>query len=300
MRLHILDPNLLAVGWVVGQLADTVRPVIAGLTGTFFVKATYRLQPEAAPIAWPERPLAAAGDRFIGGDPKQGLAYATDFVPYKPRADFAVIGTAHRAASGPMASFPVRVTVGPIRKEVAVIGRRSWVPRLLFGRPQPSEPGPAESLPRRYSEAWGGPKSRRNPIGKGPESPEVARLEPGPFDPHRSYRHDPVPSAFGPIPAAWPLRQERVGTYSKEWAASRWPWLPLDFDWSHYNATAPDQWFDGYLRGDEPLEFENMHPEHPIYRSHLPGVKPRLFLEQLVQKMSDAIAFREVPLVSPS
>ena len=296
MRLHILDQNLLAVGWVVGQLAATVRPVIAGLTGTFFVKATYRLQPEAAPSAWPERPLAAAGDRFIGGDPKQGLAYATDFVPYKPRADFAVIGQAHRAAGGPMASFPVRVTVGPIRKEVAVIGRRSWVPRLLFGRPRPSEPGPAESLPLRYSEAWGGPKSRRNPIGKGTDGPEVARLEPGPFDPHRSYRHDPVPSSFGPIPAAWPLRQERVGTYSKEWAASRWPWLPLDFDWSHYNATAPDQWFDGYLRGDEPLEFENMHPEHPIYRSQLPGVKPRLFLEQLVQKMSDEIVFREVPL----
>jgi len=188
------------------------------------------------------------------------------------------------------------VTVGPIRKEVAVIGPRTWVPQLLFGRPHPSEAGPAESVPLLYSEAWGGPKSRLNPIGKGTDGPDVARLEPGPFDPHRSYRHDPDPSAFGPIPAAWPFRQERVGTYSKEWAATRWPWLPLDFDWSHYNATAPDQWFDGYLRGDEPLLFENMHPENPVYRSQLPGVRPRLFLEQLVQKLSDEIAFREVPL----
>ena len=296
MRLHNLHPDLVAVGWVVGQLADSVKPVVPGFTASFFVKATYRMQPEAAAIPWPDKPLAAAGDRFAGGDPKQGLAYATDFIPYKPQADFAVVGTAHRPAGGPVASFPVRVTVGPIRKEVAVIGPRTWVSQLFFGRPHPSEPGPAESVPLLYSEAWGGPQSQLNPIGKGPDGPDVARLEQGPFDPRRSYRHDPDPSAFGPIPAAWPFRQERVGTYSKEWAATRWPWLPLDFDWSHYNATAPDQWFDGYLRGDEPLEFENMHPEHPVYRSRLPGVRPRLFLEQLVRKLSDEVAFREVPL----
>lgn len=296
MRIFNVHPELVAVGWVVGKLADSVKPVIPGLTGSFFVKGTYRLQLDTAPVPWPEKPLAAAGDRFVGGDQKKGLAYATDFIPYKPQADFAVVGTAHWPPGGPVASFPVRVTVGPIRKEVAVIGPRTWVPQMLFGRPHPSEPGPAESVPLLYSEAWGGPKSRLNPIGKGPDGPDVARLEPGPFDPHRSYRHDPDPSAFGPIPAAWPFRQERVGTYSKEWAATRWPWLPLDFDWSHYNATAPDQWFDGYLRGDEPLEFENMHPENPVYRSQLPGVRPRLFLEQLVQKLSDEVAFREVPL----
>jgi uncharacterized protein YjbI with pentapeptide repeats len=296
MRLYNLQPDLVTVGWVVGQLADSVKPVIPGLTGSFFVKATYKLQSDGVPSPWPEKPLAAAGDRFAGGDPKQGLAYATDFIPYKPRADFAVVGTAHWPPGGPVASFPVRVTVGPIRKEVAVIGPRTWVPQLLFGRPHPSEPGPAESVPLLYSEAWGGPKSRLNPIGKGPDGPDVARLEPGPFDPHRSYRHDPDPSAFGPIPASWPFRQERVGTYSKEWAATRWPWLPLDFDWSHYNATAPDQWFGGYLRGDEQLLFENMHPENPVYRSQLPGVRPRLFLEQLVRKLSDEVAFREVPL----
>jgi uncharacterized protein YjbI with pentapeptide repeats len=296
MRLYNLYPDLVAVGWVVGQLADSVKPVVPGLTASFFVKATYRMQPEAAAIPWPDKPLAAAGDRFAGGDPKQGLAYATDFIPYKPQADFAVVGTAHRPAGGPVASFPVRVTVGPIRKEVAVIGPRTWVSQLFFGRPHPSEPGPAESVPLLYSEAWGGPQSQLNPIGKGPDGPDVARLEPGPFDPRRSYRHDPDPSAFGPIPAAWPFRQERVGTYSKEWAATRWPWLPLDFDWSHYNATDPDQWFEGYLRGDESLEFENMHPEHPVYRSRLPGVRPRLFLEQLVRKLGDEAAFREVPL----
>jgi len=59
-------------------LADPVSSVTPGLTGTFFVKVTYRLQPDAALTACPEKPLAAAGDRLVGGDPKQGLACATD------------------------------------------------------------------------------------------------------------------------------------------------------------------------------------------------------------------------------
>jgi len=73
MRLFNLHPDLVAVGWVVGQLADSVKPVIPGLTGSFFVKATYRMQPEAAPIPWPEKPLAAAGDKPIDGDIINGL-----------------------------------------------------------------------------------------------------------------------------------------------------------------------------------------------------------------------------------
>ena len=296
MRLFNLHPDLVAVGWVVGQLADSVKPVIPGLTGSFFVKATYRLQPEAAPIPWPEKPLAAAGDKPIDGDIINGLAYASDFVPYKPRADFALIGTAHPPPGRVAGVFTASATVDALRKEVAVFGPRTWVPQMVSKRALPGPASQATAVRLSYTQAWGGPDSQLNPIGLGPHAAEVPRLEPGPFDPRRSYHHDPAPAAFGPIPAAWPFRQARVGTYAKQWAAARWPWLPLDFDWSHYNATASDQWFDGYLRGDEPLEFENMHPEHPIYRSQLPGVKPRLFLEQLVRKMSDEVAFREVPL----
>jgi len=179
---------------------------------------------------------------------------------------------------------------------VAVFGPRRWVPRMFSSRPDPGPPAPATAVPLRYTQAWGGPDSTLNPIGLGPHATDVPRLEPAPPDLRGSYRHDPEPVAFAPIPAAWPFRQARVGTYSKEWEAGRWPWLPLDFDWSHYNAVAPDQWFDGYLHGDEPLVLRNMHAEHPVYEARLPGVRARLFLEQLTDLRGEAVEFREVPL----
>ena len=296
MRVHNLNPDVLAAGWVVGQLADTVQPVIPGLTGSFFVKATYRLQPDGPPLPWPDKPLSAAGDKPVDGDIKNGLEYASDFVPYKPRADFAVVGTAHPPPGRKAGVFTASATVGPLRKEVAVFGPRTWGPQMFSTRALPGPPGPATAVPLRYTQAWGSPHSQLNPIGLGPHAADVPRLESAPPDPDRNYRHDPEPVAFGPIPAAWPFRQARVGTYSKQWQATRWPWLPLDFDWSHYNATAPDQWFDGYLRGDEPLVLRNMHATQPLYESRLPGVRARLFVEQLTDLRGEAVEFHEVPL----
>ena len=296
MHIFNLHADVLAVGWVVGQLADTVQPFIEGLTGSFVVKATYRLRPDDLPEPWPDEPLLVSGDKPTPDDPENSLDYSSDFVPYKPCADVAVIGTAHRPAVGRVTMFLVTVTAGPIRKQVLVFGPRKWVPRMFSDRPRLGDPEPAESVPLRYTLAWGGAGSELNPVGLGPGSAEVARIEQAPFDPRRDYRTDPEPVAFGPIPADFPFRQSKLGTYDDEWTATRWPWLPLDFDWSHSNATAPDQWFDGYLRGDEPLRFDNMHPEHPVYRSQLPGVKPRLFLQQLVRLKHEERAFREVPL----
>jgi uncharacterized protein YjbI with pentapeptide repeats len=82
----------------------------------------------------------------------------------------------------------------------------------------------------------------------------------------------------------------KVGTYKRAWLAQRWPALPVDFDLSHFNAAPLDQQVDGYLRGDEPLRFRNLHPEHPDYRSRLPGQRARCFLNEKPDR------FREVHL----
>ena len=295
MKVHNLNPELLTVGWVVGQLADTVQPFIPGLTGSFFVKATYRLQPDGPPLAWPDKPAAVTGDTPLDGDLKNGLAYASDFVPYKPRADFAVIGTAYPPDEAG-ASFTVSAQIGPLSKDVAVIGPRAWVPRRFASRTLPGPPGPATAVPLRYTQAWGGPDCPLNPVGMGRHGPEAPRLEPESPGSQLFYRGDPDPVAFGPIPPDWPFRRAKIGTYSKHWKATRWPWLPLDFDWSHCNATAPDQWFDGYLRGDELVILTNMHRTRPTYETRLPGVRARVFLEQAADLHGDEVSFREVPL----
>ena len=201
MHIFNRDADVLAVGWVVGQLADTVQPFIEGLTGSFVVKATYRLRPDDLPEPWPEEPLLVSGDKPTPDDPENSLDYSSDFVPYKPCADFAVIGTAHRPAAGRVTMFLVSVTAGPIRKQLLVYGRRKWVPRMFSDRPRPGDPEPAESVPLRYTLAWGGPGSELNPVGLGPGSAEVARIEQAPFDPRRDYRDDQEPVAFSPIPA---------------------------------------------------------------------------------------------------
>jgi len=295
VKVHNLNPELLAVGWVVGQLADTVQPFIPGLTGSFFVKATYRLVPDGPPLPWPDKPAAITGDRPLDGDMKNGLAYASDFVPYKPRADFAIIGTAYPPQEAG-ASFTVSAQIGALVKELTVFGPRAWVPPRLFGSAQPGPAGPATAVPLRYTHAWGGPESPLNPIGMGRHGPEVPRLEPEPAGSRLLHLGDPEPVAFGPIPPDWPFRREKIGTYSKSWKATRWPWLPLDFDWSHANATAPDQWFNGYLRGDERMLLRNMHRACAAYETRLPGVRARVFIEQRTDLRGDEVSFREVPL----
>jgi uncharacterized protein YjbI with pentapeptide repeats len=50
----------------------------------------------------------------------------------------------------------------------------------------------------------------------------------------------------------------------------------------------------GYLRGDEELEFRNLHPTHPLYRSRLPGLRARAFVR--IEVPTNEPEFREVTL----
>ncbi len=70
------------------------------------------------------------------------------------------------------------------------------------------------------------------------------------------------------------------GTYGADYLDRRWPWFPEDFDWGYFNAAPPALRKEGYLRGDEPLVLENLHPDHPRYASSLPGLRVRCFVTQ--------------------
>jgi len=115
----------------------------------------------------------------------------------------------------------------------------------------------------------------------------------------RQSQSDPIRSqsarvAFGPISPNLKPRRSKVGTYKGRWAKERWPWFPDDFDWSYFNAAPEDQQVEGYLRGDEELEFQNLHPEHPLYRSRLPGLRARAFVQ--IEVTDAPSEFREVTL----
>jgi uncharacterized protein YjbI with pentapeptide repeats len=96
------------------------------------------------------------------------------------------------------------------------------------------------------------------------------------------------------VPRECRPRKGKEGTYKGKWLKERWPALPEDFDWTYFNSAPEEMQLEGYLRGDEPLFFEHLHPEHPTYSSALPGVRVRLFAET-VTEAGDA-PLTEIPL----
>src|SRR5207247_9456995 len=94
------------------------------------------------------------------------------------------------------------------------------------------------------------------------------------------------PAGFGPIPGTWPQRAEKVGAIDASYMKERWTWYPRDLEWGYFNAAPADQQVDGYLRGDETLLAEGLHPTSP-YRRKLPAVRVRCFINQLVKARQD-------------
>jgi uncharacterized protein YjbI with pentapeptide repeats len=278
------SPEPLSVGYMVG------RHVSPNLLARFFAKLAWRLQP-GAPGVLADEPELLAGDVFEEDNETKPLRYASDFVPVKPKADVLLIATAHAPNKQPVERLDVTLRVGKLSKSLRVFGRRTWKTGLLR-RSGVATRESFVSLPLTYAHAVGGPKSKHNPIGIGLEGEEMPRIE-EPYDTGSKPRIDLTPVGFGPVPAAWEPRASKIGTYDKKWHKERWPWYANDLDLTYFNAAPADQQVDGYLRGDEAVEFENLHSKHETYKSRLPGRRLRLFVNI---RTAEGLEFREVPV----
>jgi hypothetical protein len=257
-----------------------------------------------ATCAWVEQGRLQSSEKqlpLIGADSNMGAAettavrYESDFVPYKPRADLLCAGKACAPRGLPVQECLVRFGVGTKLKTIRVFGNRRWVPGLGGLTYRMTEPEPFKSILVSFENAYGGMDPVKpdphhaywpNPIGKG-YSPKGRGLEnlalpnlEDPENPIRSWRDQPLPMSFGPVGRGWAPRFRRTGTYDKKWLKERSPNLPLDFDEGYYNCAPDDQQIKGYLRGDEEITVENMHPEHPLFRCRLPGVRVRSFVDR--------------------
>ena len=278
MPVEILNRTPLALAFMAGKVTGSTHQL------TVMVKGAFTLSPGA--IAAPaERPLLE-GDSQWDDDPEASARAASDFAPFKPRADATLTGTCHVVGPEPRGTARGGFTVGKMHKELAVFGDRYWLPEAAGGGP--SKPAPFRSMPLRYERAFGGKGFGANPVGKGaiavpskggpelwplPNVELASRLM-------RSVRDRPAPAGFAPLDRRWAQRRARMGTYDAAWLEKRWPWFPEDFDWGYFNAAPEDQQIADYLRGDEPLVFEGMHPEVTRYEARLPGLRPRCFLKR--------------------
>jgi uncharacterized protein YjbI with pentapeptide repeats len=261
---------------------------------TAILRACYVLSP-GKPLTLPEGPPmlsqgAMTSDTYRDEDEERAgeCLYPGDFADWKPHAEVMLRGTCHTPFGKPLPECPVRFAVGAWTKILRIVGRRFWSddkPGAVM-----SEPAPFTRMPVDYAHAFGGAGYAANPVGLGFAGRELPNVE------HagrvlRARRDDPGPAGFAPYNPAWPQRAGKVGKeYGRRWQKERAPYYAEDFDWTYFNAAPPDQQLDGYLRGDEALLFQNLHPTEQVLEARLPGLRIRLFVTDVKRR------FREVAM----
>ncbi len=146
----------------------------------------------------------------------------------------------------------------------------------------------------RYDNSFGGEGFKKNPVGKGLTKVEIKTGDNLVALPNILHFGEKItsqstklePAGFGPYNLMWPQRYSKIGTYKGNYLKERWPWFAKDFDWGFFNSAPYDMQVSGYLKGNENLYFENLHPVHSNYHSKLPGIRIRCFKDENVEKKS--------------
>ncbi|MGK3981851.1 DUF2169 domain-containing protein [Sorangium sp. So ce136] len=248
---------------------------------TVAVKATFQLSPDD--VATLAAPLPLFHDVFYEQNAGRSLYVASDAVPHKPRADVLLTGSAY-APPGQrvshrwvrLAVFDAQGQVPAVDKRLQVVGERQRDPATG----QATAPAPFARLPVRYELAFGGARCPENPVGMGADPGDLRLpciLNPATPD---------VPGGLGPISSAWPERRRALAAWDPAKLALPVPELPTAMDWGHFNAAPRDQQIP-YLRGEEWILLEGLHPTAAQVRSRLPGLQARVLL-------------RAPPLVDPA
>lgn len=257
----VINRTPYATGRIWGRDKDGVHEWIV------VVKATFDIQQDGKLVRAEEQvpPLLLA--EHHAEDETASLRYEADLVGPKPTTDVIVNGTAYAPNGRPATEFLVSLRVGDVRKQIKVVGNRTWKGGVLGGHTAPQA---VKQVPIVYERAYGGfdksdpdPKKQRldtrNPVGCGlvtePGSP-VPNLE------YPSGRLDKAgPAGFGPLASYWSPRRELQGTYDDAWKKNRFPLLPADWDPRSLLCSPADQQPPQHLRGGEPVELENLTPD---------------------------------------
>ena len=277
MKLRV-DPPIQAY-----PLVSRFRTEDCLLSLILVARAQLVMEAPAIPLAEARQPGPRPAKYFADGMGTSPL-YAGDFAPFKPRTDVTLLGSAYVPGGREARSLVVTFGVGGWRKSLTIVGNSSWVDGLPDAV---SEPEPFGRLSLRLENAYGGIKSPYNPWGKGFGEPGDAQSAPlaacniHPIDQRIRGRDAEIPPAgFGPLAEMTLPRSALRGTFDDLWLYKRHPLPPDDFKWEFYNAAPEDQQFFPYLRGDEPLHLENLHPDYPVFAGALPGFRPRVLLRR--------------------
>jgi uncharacterized protein YjbI with pentapeptide repeats len=259
---------------------------------TMIVRGAFRLAPNEPVTPLVEIPQLSQGSmtaetfRDDDADRSGECLYGGDFADFKLNAEVMLRGTCYAPNAEPVSSCPIKLAVGGWSKVLSVTGRRLWSDG--FSGAAMSEAIPFAQMPLGYSNAFGGPGYALNPVGKGFGTGEVPSIELG-RELVRSRGDRPTPAGFGPINPAWPQRSGKMGKeYGRSYREKRAPFYAEDFDWTYFQAAPADQQLPGYLRGDEEIVLQNLHPSAQVLTARLPGLRIRAFVNDVSGR------FREV------
>ncbi|MFO0554795.1 MAG: DUF2169 domain-containing protein [Polyangiaceae bacterium] len=190
----------------------------------------------------------------------------------KPHAEWLVHGSCFAHGEGVRQSF-VKAKVAEQEKLLAVFGKR------VFKMGVPSTPEPFESVPIRFTHAFGGEGYAENPAGKGYGGSELPQVEVrSPLI--KSPDDRPPIASFGRIDVQLPQRMKKTGTYDTRWFKTRYPGIAEDFDPTYFQLAPPDQWLKTFFHGDERFSVVNMHPEKAQLDGAMPNVIARCFVKK--------------------
>ncbi len=245
---------------------------------TVVCKATFVLAPVAAELA-PEQDHPNEEENHWNDDPARSVYSPCDLVPFKPRAEVTLVGHAFAPRGERVRSLVARMVVGEVDKSVEVFADRT------VGADGTLREGPAFTrVPLRYERAAGGPDTT-NPVGVRADARDAygARSLPSLQRPGLSLGAADfiAPVGFGPIAAAWALRQEKLGVHAGRWterALAAEP-MPSPLDPQFFMAAPLDQQLPA-LRSNERIVLEHLHADYPRLVTSLPGIEPRAFVER--------------------
>ncbi|WP_296982623.1 MULTISPECIES: DUF2169 family type VI secretion system accessory protein [unclassified Thalassolituus] len=191
----------------------------------------------------------------------------------KPFTEWLLSGRFCAADNQMVTAGKTRVKLADQEKSLNVFGDRQWTAGL------PSSPQPFVAMPLRYSYSYGGQNYDLNPAGKGFQTKELPNIELL-SETTESAKKRYTPAGYSPLPVHCPQRAKYQGTYDKRYMENYFPGYPQDMDWRLFMSAPDDQWFSGFLRGNEAYQLEGLSPRLPQIKGNLPGLVPRCVIRQ--------------------
>jgi hypothetical protein len=257
---------------------------------TVVCKATFDLVPGEARLRPTPEPPHEQDIPWEAPYPRS-LRAATDLIPIKPNVDVVLTGHAYAPGGRAARSVIARLVVGSFEKAVEVV-----VDRYFDAAGKLHEAHPFTHMPLVYERAAGGPGTW-NPVGIRVGQRDAHGnislpnlLVPGTqvLSPDRLFI---APTGFGPIPADWPSRVEKLGRRSPRDLPPDWRGqsVPDDIGRDYFNVAPLDQQIE-LLHENEVITLENLLAAHPSLTTRLPGLRPSATLE--VRGAAAAISVR--------